>query len=176
MGKENGRREFFSQGIEHDVFWPRLGRSEVLKVSRLFNYVSMVGQDRVLVLRQELVDSQRLLQGTDIKIPRTLIYRFNSKLFGLFPVNGYVIRQEYIEGDGSVANVQSYLARQGLTSLVEEYRHEPGNFVARKGVLYWVDPTRGTVGRILESLGLMDLDTYRVIRRKSSKLIRFFGL
>jgi len=171
------RRQFMSQGIEHDVFRPRLGESnEVLKVSRLFNYVSMVGQDRVLVLRQELADSQRLLQGTDIKIPRTLIYRFSKKLFGTFAVNGYVIRQEYVDDDGSVVDVQKRLASQGLTSLVEEYRHEPGNFVASKGILYWVDPTKGTVGRFLESLGVMNLETYRIIRRKSSKLIRFFGL
>ena len=100
----------------------------------------------------------------------------NKNLLGVIPVRRYVIGQRYIQEDGSVQEVQERLANNGLRSLVDEYKHEPRNFITQDGIIYWVDPTRGTVGRILERTRIMKVDTYRKIRRRFSKVIRFFGL
>jgi|SRR3989344_74059 len=170
----NGR-EVVAVGMEHVVVRPRCENPEVLKKSRLFNSFSFWPKDPREILRQELRDAQSLVSGTNLAIPRTQIYGVDRDFFG-FKINGFVVRQDFIEEDGSVSDVQKYLADQNLDSLVEELRHEPRNFISRKGIVYWVDPTRGTIGRMLERLGVMKVERYRKIRRRMSKVIRFFGL
>lgn len=171
-------RQLLSSGIEHTVLLStlRLSLSVVLKKPNCFNYVSMVGKDRAAVLRQELSQAKELIKDTDVQIPRTLIYGVNGRFLYIFPTKGYIIGQEYIEEDGSVPNMQEHLQNQGLVSLVDEYIHEPRNFISRGGIVYWIDPTRGTMGRILESMDIMSLITYRRVRRRMSKVIRFLGL
>ena len=178
MGKEVCReREVIAQGMEHSVLRPLSRKPDiVLKVPRPFDYLTMLGQNRAAVLRQERAEALALLEGTDVKIPETFIYGNEKKIAGVFTTNGYVIGQRYVEEDKSVSDIATHLADQGLHTLVDEYVHEPRNFVSHGGIVYWVDPTKGTIGRFLESRKLMKVETYRKIRRRLSKVIRFFGL
>lgn len=174
VGKEAfGGRAFVGRGIEHDVYRGRNGKT-VLKVLRPFNRLSL-GQDPTLVLRGELKEAHALVGSTSVQIPRTLIVGFDTNVMGV-PVKGCVIGQEYIEDDASVLDIGRHLQRQGLDGLVDEYVYEPRNFKSRGGVVYWVDPTRGVGGRILEAIGIMRLQTYRRVKRKLKQAIRSFGL
>lgn len=176
MEKETHQRnrELIGRGIEHNVYKARLGKSAVLKISRFFNRLSL-GINPAPVIRQEREKAQALISNTDVRIPRTLIISFDAKVLGV-PVKRYVMGQQYIQDDGSVMDIGRHLAGQGLDTLVDEYVHEPRNFKSHKGVVYWVDPTKGTIGRVLETTGVTSLQRYRKIRRKLSKVIRFFGL
>jgi hypothetical protein len=177
--ERNGHRprEVIAQGMEHNVLRPASGRPDiVVKTPRPFNTLSMVGRDPAQVLRQELREARESVHGTEVQVPRTMILGINKSVLGVIPVRRYVIGQRYIQEDESVPDVQGKLTNNGLNSLVDEHKHEPRNFITQNGIIYWVDPTRGTVGRILERTRVMKLDTYRRIRRRFSKVIRFFGL
>lgn len=175
MSNERFRgRPVIAQGIENTVM--RGERDLVLKVPRPFNCLSMIGRNPVEVLRQELAEAQELIEGTKVIIPRTMILTGRKRIVPGIHIKTYVIGQKYVEEDGTILNPQQHLADQGLDTLVEEHKHEPRNFISDNGVLYWIDPTRGTVGRILETTKIMKLETYRKLRRKLSKIIRFFGL
>jgi hypothetical protein len=178
-------RERVTTGMEHVVVRPaRLAcqtegqdrRAEVLKISRPFNRLTLSFGDPVEILREELGVCQKLVEETCVRIPKTQIYRTNSVCFGRFVVRSYVIRQDYVEEDGSVSNIREVLQQQGLVTLLDEYDHEPGNFVGNGGSVYWVDPTRGMVGRLLERTGKMRIEDYRRLRRRWSGVIRLFGL
>jgi len=161
------RREI-AHGMEHVVFDSVLFKDVVLKVSRQCNLLSMMGRNPAGVLRRELINQQRLVEGTTVVIPTTRIFDRGVK--------GYVVAQEHICEDGSVVDIQGYLEGQGLDTLVDEYLHEPRNFISFRGRVYLIDPTKGTVGRILEDLHIMKLTSYRRVRRKLSGIIRAIGL
>lgn len=177
MSSERFRgRPILSQGMENIVL---RGKSDsVLKISRPFNSISMImaGRNQADVLREELAEARALVSGTSVRIPRTIILSGKERNILGMHTKPYVMGQRYVEEDETVSNIQSHLAEQGLDTLVEEYRHEPRNFISNNGTVYWVDPTKGTVGRMLETTKLMKLETYRKIRRKFSKLIRAVGL
>lgn len=177
IGEHYHGRQIIAKGMENIVLGPVARNSEiVIKVSRPANYLSMIGRDQAAVLRKELNEAQALVEGTNVQIPRTVIhYGKELKVLGL-KTKGYVIGQRFIQEDHSVASVGDYLSQQGLTSLVHEHKHEPNNFVTHNSVVYWIDPTKGTVGRVLEDLHIMKLETYRKVRQRFSKVIRFIGL
>ncbi len=173
-----GGRQVFSEGMEHVVLRPRSGNPNfLLKQSRWLNAFLMIGRDQAVILRQEFAESQSLLEGTGVAIPRTHIIKTKERKILGIPVRGYVMGQEYIrKDDNSIPDPREHLSRKGLTSLVDEHKHEPRNFIGNGGVLYWIDPTKGTIGRLLENTKIMKLETYRKVRVKLSKVIRFVGL
>ena len=177
MKTELRGRQIIAMGMENVVLRPASDDLNiVLKVSRPFNYLSMVGGSQAEVLRQELKEAQTLVADTQIRIPRTLIYEGRERRMLGIRTKGYVIGQEYIAEDRTVVDVEKHLSDQKLPSLVDEYTHEPRNFIASGGFVYWIDPTNGTIGRVLKNTGIMKLEDYRKLRRRLSRLIRFFGL
>jgi len=177
MEKEiDGRRVLI--GMEHRVFqYPPNKPNIDIKISRPFNYLLMLGQDQAAVLHKELLEARELVEGTKVRIPGTLIYETKERnIAGKVPTRGYIMVQHHVQEDKSVLDIATHLADQGLHTLVDEYVHEPRNFVSYGGIVYWVDPTKGIFGRFLESRKLMKVETYRKIRRRLSRVYRFFGL
>lgn len=173
MKSEQGR-QMLSNGMEHRVFISN-NNSIVLKRPRPLTYLSFLGRNPSSVIRNELVEAQESLNETNVQIPRTLIYSSNNKRFGMI-LESYVIGQSFIEEDRSIINPENHLKEQGLDSLVEEYKHEPRNFISNNGILYWIDPTKGIIGRILERMHLMTLKDYRKLRTKIGKFFKTIGL
>lgn len=162
-------RTLLGRGMEHEVYLPSRQNGHVLKVPRGRNLVSIFPEKAVPMIRQELKNAEELVSGTRIRIPDTQVFKMPSRL-------GYVIKQERIEEDHSVPDVESHLKSQNLQTLVDEFKHEPKNFISSQGTVYWIDPTRGTMGRILERMHVMNIESYRRLRRRASKIIRAVGL
>ncbi len=166
-------RELIARGMEHRVWKSKKGNPDiVLKTPRLANHLSLLGFDPASKMRQELAEAKVSLTNTDIRIPRTLIYGVSKRIIANLRIASYVIGQKHIREDGSIHNHQGHLESQGLPSLVQECKHEPKNFISEKGTLYWVDPTRGMMGRVLERTGLIKLEDYRKFRAKHSWAFR----
>lgn len=173
----SNRREIISKGMENIVLRPATRSPNiVLKIPRIVNYLSMLGRDQAEVLRQELAEAYALVDKTTVRIPKTIVISGKERWMLGIKTRGYVIGQRYIEEDGTVPDMANHLSGQGLNSLVDEYKHEPRNFVSNSGIVYWIDPTKGTAGRVLDDTKMMKLETYRRIRRKLSRLIRFVGM
>lgn len=175
--EHNTRWQVLSEGIENTVLRPVSGVPNiVLKIPRPLNYLSMLGRDQAGVLRQELGEAKTLVEGTAIQIPSTVIRDGTERSILGLKTRSYLIRQQYVEEDGTVSDVEGHLSQQGLPTLVDEYKHEPRNFVSNSGVVYWIDPFKGTAGRVLEDTKIMKLETYRRVRKKLSKVIRLLGM
>jgi hypothetical protein len=167
-------RQKISQGAEHFVLRPILHETDiVLKIATPLNYLFMLGADQAEIIRQELVEAQGLVNGTNLKIPRTHIMAGERLSVLGTNTRGYVVGQKYIEEDESVPDIGTFLANEGLTSLIDEYKYEPHNFISNKGVVYWVDPTKGLAGRFLEHMKIMKLEDYRKLRLQMGKIIRY---
>ena len=167
MRNGHKEREIAGEGLEHNILWPSTGnRRQVLKVPRRLNSLMMLRLKSADTIREEVRQARELIHGTEVKIPRTKVHRINGS---------YVMRQDWIDEDQSVPDVANYLREQGLETLVDEYKHEPLNFVAKEGVVYWVDPTKGVAGRVLDRipLSLVNSHNWRKAKVLLSKPIRF---
>jgi len=175
MEKIKFGREVIGKGMEHIVLYPKrkeLSKVNFMKIPRLFNRISFWPYEPVSRLQNELMMAEALVACSSVKIPHTTIRKekFNFPEC-IFP--GYIMKQEAIIDDGSVPNIKELLIKDKLDTLADEYDHEPRNFVSKSGCVYWIDPTTGPVGRILENLGVMNLEKWRKIRLFFHKPIRF---
>ncbi|MDD2823207.1 MAG: hypothetical protein PHQ59_03950 [Candidatus Daviesbacteria bacterium] len=174
----NHGRYVIGKGMEHIVLQPKrkeLSEWGLVKIPRLQAVLSLWPYEPLQVLRAELREAQVLVVGTKVKIPRTYIHKTRSGWPGsLFP--GYVIRQELIKEDGSVPNIRDVLIQENLHTLAAEHGHEEGNFKSKDGFVYWIDPTKGPAGRILENVGIMNLENWRKLRLLLHTPIRSVGL
>lgn len=175
MEKHIARRLIMAKGMEHIVLSPLKTDKYVIKVPRILNRLSFWPYDPVSIIREELDEARKLVKDTRVQIPRTNIHPGISEQFGN-PYTGYVIRQHRIIEDQSVSDIQKYLEEEKLSSLVEEFKHEPRNFISNEGSVYWVDPTKGFMGRVFERSRVMDLNKWRKIKVFLHKPIRLIGL
>ncbi|MCL5073555.1 MAG: hypothetical protein M1308_22070, partial [Actinobacteria bacterium] len=162
---------------EHIVLNPRRNKSlasDLVKIPRLFNRMSFWPYEPVPRLQLELMLAEALVAGTRVKIPHTTIRREKFSFPECF-FPGYIMKQEVIQDDGSVTNIRELLIEDNLMTLVDEYDHEPRNFASKDGFAYWLDPTTGPVGRILENIGVMNIEKWRKIRLLLHEPIRFIG-
>lgn len=168
-------RKVMAQGMEHIVMFPQKTDRYVIKIPRKLNRISFWPRNPVESLRKELSEAQQLVEGTRVKIPRTHIHgrKFN---WPNHPFPGYIIRQENILEDQSIPDIGEFLEQENLDSLVQEYRHEPRNFISHCDYVYWIDPTKGLMGRVFERTKVMDIERWRNIRMRLHKPIRKLGL
>lgn len=168
-------REIIGKGMEHIVLHPKrkeLSKLNFMKIPRLFNRMSFWPYEPVPRLQFELMAAEALVAYTRVKIPHTTIRKEKFSFPEcIFP--GYIMKQEAIMDDGSVSDIKKLLIEDNLDTLADEYGHEPRNFVSKGGCVYWIDPTTGPVGRILENLGVMKLEKWRKVRLTFHKPIRF---
>lgn len=166
-------RPVLAEGIEHTVLASK-SKTGILKIPRTFNRLSFWPFNPVSTVTKELKEARALVEGTGVKIPRTNICKAKFNCFN-FIMPGYIMRQEIIDGDGSIADIRKYLEKEGLETLAHEFDHEPRNFVPHDGFVYWVDPTKGPAGRILERFDI-EIESWRKARAICSKPIRLLGL
>lgn len=140
-------RERIGQGYEHTVYRAKHNPEWVLKKPRIHQYFS----SNALQIRQEIQEKQELLAESTIKIPETRIFSLQK---------GYVIAQKFIDEDNSV-EVEEHLQEQNIPHVMHRYHNNPQNFISNSGAVYWVDPTKGFVTRLLERYHIMSEDTYR---------------
>lgn len=159
------QRIVIGEGKEHTVL-KKPDSNIVLKTPKPIHMFLMFGRDRAETLRQELAEAQRLIENTEVKIPRTLIYSTHEFKIAGIRTSGYVIGQKFVKEDGSIEDIKAHLEKYNNSKLINIFNTEHQNFISNKGVLYWIDPTRGIVGRLLENMKIMKSSTYRSIRHK----------
>lgn len=168
-------RQFLAKGIEHNVIFPRSNKHKVIKIPRILNRLSFWPYHPVPVLRKELQEARELVADKKVIIPRTQVHKARFNLFRRFLFPGYILWQDTITEDGSVTDILAHLQNEGLSTLAEEFKHEPRNFISRGGLVYWIDPTKGVAGRVLEKVGI-SMEDWRKTKVLFHKPIRFFRL
>ncbi len=135
-------KELIGEGYEHMVY-KRPTSKFVLKTPTPLNIKSI----RLSGKGPRALDSERefwekMISNSPVRIPPTRMFLSESKV--------YIMGQRFIEEDGSIEDVASYLRSQGLQVLARKYELDPTNFKSNQGVLYLIDPTKGIEGRLIE--------------------------
>jgi len=154
-------RKYLSKGWEHSVYLSNFNKQTVLKVPHLTTTLSLkTFFNGYKTIQKELELSHELIKSTNIKIPKTRIIPIKKS---------YVITQELIENDNSI-NIADSLANH--PQLLSHYDSKPSNFASQNGIIYWLDPTKGPIGRLIEKTGFIDIKNYRRITIKIKKFKR----
>lgn len=155
-------REYIGEGREHTVYLSATHPEIVLKKPKnLTTLATKLLWNGPEIIRTELQEAHNLVVNTPVEIPHTRVLSLNDS---------YVIAQQYIQEDNS-ADIRSILLNSGLDSLVVEYDLNPSNFSSHQNIVYWLDPTRGQIGRLFERFHIMKLPTYRKIRRFTKNIL-----
>ena len=101
----------------------------------------------------EVGDMARRVAGDGdlVRLPTTII---------LFTHDGYRMKQEYIQEDGSVTNIPKHLEEAGQPFLAARAAVSRDNFLSREGVVYTVDPTLNPYHRLLRATGILTEKRY----------------
>ncbi len=150
------KREFISQGFEHKVWRSKRNRRIVLKTPTWANRISLLlTGTRTSDLKDEIKEAQERIGGIgEVRIPET-------RIFGFFGGLGYVIAQPYIDTDHEDFAEGTYekIVKQNDV-LAKLYWLSPQNFRITNDVAYFIDPTKGVIGRILDRFGILSFDGY----------------
>ncbi len=131
-------RQFIGRGAEHIAFRSSIRPDLVIKAPYWLNALSLrFHKNPAELIRQELKEASTLVEGTNIVIPETHV--FSSK-------SGYIIAQKYIEEDYSLDKA-AVLDSLDVTRF--KFRRYSPNFISNGGILYWVDPTKPPLHRLL---------------------------
>jgi hypothetical protein len=150
-------REIIGQGHEHTVYRVNNNDEWVLKKPRFIQRSLYSAQE----IQQEITTNTQLLDNENVIIPPTR----------LFPINGsYIIAQKFIEEDFSM-DIREQFLEQDNTYLLQRYNNQPKNFISNQGNIYWIDPTKGPITRILEKYHIMNEPTYRKISDRIKRII-----
>lgn len=142
-------------GREHWVILSSCKR-HVRKIPTLDTLVSFpLGFTTADIIADEYQQAQLTINQTKVKIPPTRIRVF-SKFF-------YRAVQTYIEEDGSIPNIRQHLAEQNVPILLDEFDITPENFISNLGTVYFVDPTKGPICRLVERWKIMPYPKQRRI-------------
>ena len=89
--------------------------------------------------------------GDVVRLPTTII---------LFTHDGYRMKQEYIQEDGSVPNIPKHLEKAGQPFLAARAAVSHDNFRSRQGIVYVLDPTFNPYYRLLWATGILNEERY----------------
>lgn len=129
-------------GLEHKV-WQRSDAPDIVfKTPKKINAVLLNRYfGGVQKVRDELEEAGKTAETVGLKAPRTIIEPFGKN---------YMMAQEYIQDDHSVTDIDERLRNCGNEDFLTWYQQNPSNFASREGNIYWLDPTKGPIGRLLE--------------------------
>ncbi len=215
MGKEcisqDDVGKHLGDGMEHRAFMTADGK-RVVKFTRRFHRWTLMLQNKAETMQEELDDSICLVKDTEIKIPKTEIVACGDNDYLVYQdfvrddesvgdVGLYLLRQvinsfelavedeEFEDGSREVVvtDVDAFNKSKRISSLVDEYVHEPKNFIPNGSKVWWIDPTEAPIARMLKRIsrmkilrritrGGMGIEQYRSVRRRLSKLIRLVDL
>lgn len=152
-------------GLEHKV-WQRSDAPDIVfKTPKKINAALLNRYfGGVQKVRDELEEANKTAHASGLKIPRTIIEPFGRS---------YMIAQEYIQDDHSVANIEERLHKSGNKDFLTWYQQNPSNFASREGKIYWLDPTKGPIGRMFEKFPRTERRMRKLLareRRAANKL------
>ena len=141
----NRERERIGRGMEQTVLKPlseQNGREIILKKPHGYTVWTLNHFfDGVNTVRKEINETKKLIEKTAgrVQIPGTRIFPFGK---------GYVAVQDYIEDDGTIADIRGRLVAEDLPELVKRYDKKTVNFVSSNNVIYLLDPTLSPLSRL----------------------------
>jgi hypothetical protein len=146
------RKEFIGQGHEHTVFRINNNEEWVLKRPRVLQKILY----SKIEIENEIKNNTIRIANENIVIPRTRLFPFNKS---------YIVAQKYIEEDNSV-NIKEQFLEENNEYLLHRYESQPHNFIANQGIVYWIDPTKGSTPRFLEKFFGVEEMKYRKFKRR----------
>lgn len=162
-------RVFIGEGKQHQVFLNSHINSHpcefVLKKPKFihalfFHMLRFSAKD----IENDFQEDRDRIKNSSVKIPKTRIFPFNKS---------YVIAQEFIAPDISLEDITPLLGNNQY--LLDRYRSNPRNFIYHSGDVYFIDPVKSNLLRLISSTGL---DYYRLyhLRVQAKNLLRKFKL
>lgn len=164
------RKELVGQGKEHKVYLIQPNNSQQLEnntVIKLPNFYMQVylklGLTKPLDIRDGFEEAKKIIGNSDIKIPQTKVKIMRK---------AYAIRQEFIDSDQSLTADKIKEILKQYPYVYTRYLSNPSNFRVYNENIYWLDPLRGPLSRILDKTGLLSYQDYYKLRLNIKKVLR----
>jgi hypothetical protein len=158
-------RKIVGSGIEHIVYESH-NSQYVLKRPRVSTRLALFTTgDTVQTIRDELQEAYIVAEKTSLVIPKTRVITQTP--------HSYIMIQEKITPNGNKS--PESIVNQNPTSMPYlRYISNPNNFIMHDETLYWIDPTKGPILRLLNKYTAIDEYAFRRIWTDCKRKITFF--